>query len=509
MKIWSSTISFARRFWFATDLIDKTLFLGLMVLVGRVATDPDFGWQLRGGLDLIKSFHIPSFDPYSHTLTNYSWVNHEWLSEGILAFIYQYLGMAMVVLLFALLTIGAFWLALSTFKINRKSKLIILALVFMADMGRWGIRMQVITWFGMAFILWSFAQYRSGRFKHLWWYIPIFCLWANLHGGFTAGLGIFGLLVAIEAVRWLWCTYVIDTPAQSNTIPLLTARQFGHLVLVGILSGAATFINPYGWKLYLDFYHLFTSSFALQNIGEWRPLLDAFNSGSGHWLLFYFIVFFLSAIMVARKIDFARWIVAFVFLLLAWSATRNISFFLLVSAGFIAQAFDYLMAPIAQWLSHRHWMLHTVIGVAGLFVIIPNLWPLFTHANDISVIAQLKSYPLAAIEWARNNPGQVGTKLYNTYNLGGFLDWQLPEHKVFVDGRMAYWHSGEKYPFQDSLDIDAGKPDAIAKMQSLYGVDWVITDPLFPLAVTLKNSSDWVQIFADDVGVIYRKRTIL
>jgi len=127
MKIWSSTISFARRFWFATDLIDKTLFLGLMVLVGRVATDPDFGWQLRGGLDLIKSFHIPSFDPYSHTLTNYSWVNHEWLSEGILAFIYQYLGMAMVVLLFALLTIGAFWLALSTFKINRKSKLITLA----------------------------------------------------------------------------------------------------------------------------------------------------------------------------------------------------------------------------------------------------------------------------------------------------------------------------------------------------------------------------------------------
>ena len=39
--------------------------------------------------------------------------------------------------------------------------------------------------------------------RSLWWYLPFFWLWTNLHGGFTYGLMLIGLYLAGDVLEWL------------------------------------------------------------------------------------------------------------------------------------------------------------------------------------------------------------------------------------------------------------------------------------------------------------------
>ena len=95
-----------RRWWRVTDPVDWLLFVIAAGFCAYPLTDPDFGWQLRSGLDLLRTHQIPQFDPYSHTLPDWHWVNLEWLGEGTLAFIYQHLGAAVLIFSFALIAVA-------------------------------------------------------------------------------------------------------------------------------------------------------------------------------------------------------------------------------------------------------------------------------------------------------------------------------------------------------------------------------------------------------------------
>jgi hypothetical protein len=65
----------------------------ILNLVLQPLTEPDFGWHLRAGLDLWQhGGQMPTTDPYSHTMSDWPWVEHAWLTDGILALIYRGLG---------------------------------------------------------------------------------------------------------------------------------------------------------------------------------------------------------------------------------------------------------------------------------------------------------------------------------------------------------------------------------------------------------------------------------
>src|SRR6187431_3382745 len=88
-------------------------FLLLMVIVNfalQPLTEPDFGWHLRTGLDLLHNgFSLPHSDPYSHTMPDWAWVEHAWLTDVVIGAIYSLGGGLGIILLFACVTTGA-WL---------------------------------------------------------------------------------------------------------------------------------------------------------------------------------------------------------------------------------------------------------------------------------------------------------------------------------------------------------------------------------------------------------------
>src|SRR6185436_6603799 len=71
-------------------------------------SEPDFGWHLRTGLDVLHTgLPLPSSDPYSHTMPDWPWVEHAWLTDVLIADLYSAFGALAVIVFFAAVTVSA------------------------------------------------------------------------------------------------------------------------------------------------------------------------------------------------------------------------------------------------------------------------------------------------------------------------------------------------------------------------------------------------------------------
>jgi hypothetical protein len=117
------------------------------------------------------------------------------------------------------------------------------------------------------------------------------------------------------------------------------------------------------------------------------------------------------------------------------------------------------------------------------------------------------SYPIEAVEWILANGDQTGQRLYNDYAYGGFLLWWLPETKVFIDGRMPAWRSGQRAILRDYIALTGANPDL--SILAKYSVDWALVKRQTPLEEGLARDGAWNRIYADDKAAIYRLNTTM
>ncbi len=70
--------------------LDALLLLIIVNFTLQPLTEPDFGWHLRTGLDLLQhGGKLPTLDPYSHTMPDWPWVEHSWLTDLIIGAFYS------------------------------------------------------------------------------------------------------------------------------------------------------------------------------------------------------------------------------------------------------------------------------------------------------------------------------------------------------------------------------------------------------------------------------------
>ncbi|MDD5605873.1 MAG: hypothetical protein PHR51_00885 [Patescibacteria group bacterium] len=486
-----------------TSWLERMLLLLLLVAGARPLLDPDFGWHLRSGIDLLRNLSVPKFDSYAYTLPNWPWVNHEWLADGLVAFIYQNLGALTLILGFAVLIAFIFLLAASLNRVELKYKIIAGLIAVLAALPIVGVRMQVLTLLGMALTMWLIYRYRRGEVKHLWWIPIIFLAWANLHGGFMIGLVILALFFITELAKfWLHQT----RPAIYNKLRIvedtLSARKLKHLLGISILSGLATLINPYGWGLYLDFYKLFINPFAISHISEWQPV-TVDNAISINFFI-YLAVFVVVMFLAYRKVEPTRWVLTLVFLYLSFLYWRNMPFFMVMSVGFFAEIIQTHTALVFDNVV-RNKTVVTIVTVVVAVLVAQRIADVVPKALDANLNFKAGGYPIDAVNWIKANPDKIGTKMFNEYGQGGFLVWQYPEQQVFVDGRMPFWVEGDKFVFFDNqLALDA-QPGSIEMLETKYGVDWVIIKPTRPLDWALSGQATWANVYRDPYAVIYKK----
>ena len=91
-------------------------------------------------------------------------------------------------------------------------------------------------------------------------------------------------------------------------------------------------------------------------------------------------------------------------------------------------------------------------------------------------------------------------RMFNAYAWGGYLIWQLPEYKTFIDGRMPSWRENDKSVFEDYIDITSD-PKKYEKLFNSYNISWVLDKPDSRLVKFLKTKK-WKVLYEDKVSII-------
>ncbi|HEU4501711.1 MAG TPA: hypothetical protein VFR82_08675, partial [Nitrospira sp.] len=485
-------------------------FLLLMVIVNfalQPLTEPDFGWHLRTGLDLLHNgFSLPHSDPYSHTMPDWAWVEHAWLTDVFIGAIYSLGGGLSIILLFACVTTGAWLIGSATSRAGVVFRRLACAMSLWVALPYLGARTQLVTLLGLAVLLFLLKRWQDGVPSARWWIPPLFFGWANLHGGFLAGLMVLGLIIVTTAIlRWLSERRLVS--ARKYDEPLLSWDDLKRLTLLTILSAAVTLINPYGWRLHGEIVDSLSDRFMLDTLQEWQPL--SMSGVAGRRYALYLAGLTLSMMLWYRRTEPVRWVIGGVFLALSLRHMRNIPFFLICSLStcvdVMAQGFHTLQR---RWpgrrLTARQGNLAAAVAMGAiLFGLGADHLPQVAFSGTRPAeYFRSTSYPIEAVEWIRKNRDVIGRRLYNDYAYGGFLLWWLPETRIFIDGRMPAWRRGERRIFPDYMALTGADPDLT--ILTKYSIDWAMVRRQTQLDGALAQGPGWTRVYGDEKVAIYR-----
>jgi hypothetical protein len=391
-------------------------------------------------------------------------------------------GFPLATFVAAALVTGAYALAYGLMRGGPRLRGAALIVGAAAGANAWALRPHVTSLFLLALLLWLLVRRREAL-------IPVvFALWANLHGGVVLG-GV--LLVAVTGAAWVW-----------------NRARFRRLLAVTALSGGATALSPLGpglWTFILGW----AAAASKTGVSEWRPTTPTDFAGVLFWSLALGLVALTARAW--RRVGAAdasappssdAWadrvlvVAALVALPFAARSIRNVAPFVLVAmpaaTRLITLAWPRLASPSAfartdsPRLDSLNLGLLVAIGVAA-----------------VAGVGVAWAKPLPTLGWrpmsdaARAAIAACPDPLYNGYNEGGYLIWEVKGKRVFIDGRH------DPYPpelvIQDRL-VETGATDFHDLFQR-YGIGCAVVAADSSLAVRLR-SAGWRQRFADAQWIV-------
>lgn len=491
--------------------------------------DPDLGWHLRSGQDLIQQKIIPRLDPYSYTMPDWERESHEWLMNGIIYLIYAKWGLFVLSIIFALIITFAFFLISRLTEAKIEYSLLAVLLASLGSLPITGIRVQMITLSGLSMLLWILFHFRRDQTKKTIYFLPLlFFVWVNLHGGFSIGLFVLGLFLFFEGVKivFLWLREKYQTKKTITKIKLeflqnklalvinflrrrfsnnelikesLTFQSWLRLLYVSFLSFLVTFINPYGSRVYSLIMTIIRDSYGRSRIGEWQPF--SISSPIGWEFLMYLALLAILVLISFRRIDLTTLGLGTVFAFLAFSSWRNMPVLIIMTIPLWVYIVKNATDPVLPKLLEKKSVLLLFL-VATLVIGYQQVSMAWAISNNQDILAKTGGYPKQAVEYIKANPEKFQGNMFNEYNWGGYLIWQLPEHKVFIDGRMPHLTIGDRHIFKDFNDLeDLKNPKEIIEK---YHIDWFLIYSNRLLGSYLP-SEGFKKIYEDDLSAIFKK----
>lgn len=430
-------------------ILISALFLLLYTAKGIITLDSDFGWHIRMGQIILYS-GIPKTDPFSYTMPSYPFVDHEWLTNVAIAAVYPVIGMTGLAVLFAILVAAAIYIQIpsSLYRLSALPIILIAAALFPVG----GIRTQVITWFLFSFMVWIISRHSRGAYYR---YAPlgIMLIWSNLHGAFPIGLVI---LSTFYITRWI-------------------ERKKNSLQELGILTGAfaVTFINPYGYRLWWEVWMQMSDSSLHFTILEWLPAFFFVNIA----LWMYVVISSMITFRYRSKFSLFQKSIYLLFLLAGISTFRHMPLWIIVSLYPTLLALKFFYAEVSKYKFGKERVRSFYLILVGL-ALFCLIWQLGWYFSGTSQKREDRDYPKNAIVYIKKNlpKGQI----FTPYEWGGYLDWKLPEKKVFIDGRMPSfrWKQAKKdessYIFKEYQKAMYGNKKDFTAIMKKYSVEMVL-----------------------------------
>ena len=455
--------------------------------------DGDTYWHIATGQLILREGKVPQVDPFSHTMPGAAWTAHEWLAEVVIAAAHQMGGWPGLVALTAL-TFGA-TIALMTRALLRWLEPIHALLFAGAAVGMTAghllARPHVLAMPLM--MMWTIELVRGSEGKRIpsFWLLPVMTIWANLHGGFTLGIALTGVM-AMEAV--------IGADPKNR---VAVVKSWGIFLALSVISALVT---PHGIQgILFTWQILFEHSYALERISEWRsPDFHTFQPLE-LWLLGGLAV----ALYQGLRLPPVRLILVIGLLHLALKHARYIEL-----VGLLAPLF--LASPLAP-----HW-LATQQGKQQFHRLDQSFRKLAQPAGQAAIFASAVILAAGTLWWARTRPPappeiiapalavkaamDAGIKgpVLNSYSSGGYLIFRgIP---VFIDGRADMY--GDALLKEHVEALEARSAEGLEKLLDKYKIAWTLLEPGNSAVAVLDRHSQWRRLYADKAAVVHVRVTL-
>ncbi|MEO8468303.1 MAG: hypothetical protein ABI573_01400 [Chloroflexota bacterium] len=480
------------------------------------AVDSDYGWHIANGRHLVDRQLFAGVDTYSWTARGAVWIAHEWLTEGVMAFLHDSLGPTANSLLAGVLGSAAILLTVARLRFRGFGVWIAIGggILALLDAGTIvSVRPLVFEVFAVALLLWLIDRWRSGALRTGPFVAAVlleFLVWANAHGSFVLGLGIIGAA---------WVSLVVERHPR--------ARSLG---LVGLGAGLATLANPFGVRLYAYVLSAVTGS-RLGLIAEWAPP----DLASSMWWAFV-VALVLAGIATSVRVSALPPLAAMIGAPGAIGRPRRRMPDIRLD--------DLLIAAVMAVAGVQHGYHAGLFGIAaaplvaaGVVVLVgrgprfsgrkidpdgPGLTPTARRRTNLGLLAII-TFLTATLVWARVGPTNTdaairaeypvgalpaldslaaasagGFCLFNSYGWGGWLEMVRPEIPVFIDGRSEVYGDEQIERYVRISGVGAGWAEAF----DVTGANAALISSTGELAGALRTSRGWTSLYEDDVSVL-------
>lgn len=490
-----------------------------------IRSDNDCWWHIKTGLYILEH-GIPATDPFSFAAADHQWQNHEWLTQVGAAVVYRWGeastlgGWRAVILATGLVLAAAFVIAgAMSARLSGSWWIALLVIAVAAGLGRrtYAPRPPAVSELMLAIELLILVGAHEGWWRRGWTWllVPLFALWANLHGGWLAGLVVLGAFAGQDGLAW--GRRHIAHPFDDAPAPL----PLGHSL--GLLAAcvAATCLNPWSWQLYQMPARVLSETDLVSVIGELRPpdlfftrdLIGAIlatvlmmalgrrgsgtsNAGAvraGELVLFLFFLF--QALSHVRHLLLLGIVMVPFWTRLAAGAVESVAASLRDGFdGRLRAATPALVAVgvVAAAAAHAHLVLQNKPEARG--------YPARNYYYAALRSGYIRdAFPAAACDYIEL-VGFEG-RMFNQNNFAGYLIWRLsPEtHQVFSDPRFdifggAIWRDEEVV----TRVIGGDAPDAPWRhVMDQWQIQWGIVRSTEALAQRLRAGTPGWEIVAD------------
>jgi hypothetical protein len=445
--------------------------------------DGDLYLQLLGGR-FIAQHGFTSIDPFPTIAHGSPWLNQQWLTELTFYHLTRLIGVTGLTIAYAGLLAAP--LALLLWLCRSKGPAMMVALAALYCPGLWMIvhpRAAGFTLLAFSVIVgivartWLAPRSSPGASRRLRFGIPaillVFALWANLHGGFIAGLLLIGVVtvgLALDRLRGL--------PEAVG------AHRIAMLGLTGALAViAVTLATPLGgaiWSYVLSFRNP-AISFASS---EWEPALQtplamaylAIAAGFAAWLW--------SRVPSPRPLG--PLLVTATFLAFAVVALRNIIFIGPVLALQIACSTPSRDATVSR----------SVIGLAFA----ASVGAALTWVATVGPARNERPLGSTLVKYASEHPPREG-HIASYASVGSYMLWRSPRTPVELDGWLEHFSPVQLRGTYALLDGRKADP---TRLVSRLHIGAVIADRR--VAIKILRNHGFVTKFATGDGAYLVRR---
>jgi hypothetical protein len=493
------------------DLIFVAL-LGALVftpLSVRLLGDAGIGWHIRTGQQIMAAHAIPRVDSFSSTMAGRTWFAWEWLYDLAVGQLEATLGLNGVVWLTAVVIAALFaWMfrLLIASGTNVLVALLLMLLAVSASMIHFLARPHVVSWLFTLAWFWILdsserdAIDRRGEHGGRWlWALPLLMLvWVNVHGAFLVGFVLLGIFFL--GATWIWFR------ARQNRIEELlqniaARKRARNLAAVGLLSMAASMINPYGWKLYWHVYHYLSNRFLMDHI-------DEFQSPNFHGILQKcFLVLLLITVAVlalrGRDLRMSQGLIILFAVYAGLYSSRNIP----LSSLLLAMVVGPLVPTAGLVRGFILRMAAVELRQRG------HLWPILAIVVTLAIAANGGRVGSSVLMDAHFDPERMPVQAVNYLEKseangpvlgpdywGGYLIYRLyPKSRVVVDDRHDLY--GEEFfkSYLKMVRVERGWDEFLRT----HATSCVLLPRDAALANILIATKGWKQIYADDVAIAF------